>query len=123
MRTQELQGGRVGDPDGDPEVELQFKAYVPFTREFWRWIGETSGQEVHMAFPSSLGKAVTTVAPAQQASLIEDEPSAAEEEAFSGDDDEEDLVAAGASRKSGPKDLAKFHEAELEKSATRSKKR
>ena len=28
---------RVGDPE-DSAVELQFKAFVPFTRDFWAWI-------------------------------------------------------------------------------------
>lgn len=49
---------RVDDPDEDPEVELQFKAYIPFTRGFWSWIGEMAGHEVYMAFPSSLSGAV-----------------------------------------------------------------
>lgn len=50
---------RVDDPDDDPEVELQFKAYIPFTRDIWTWIGEMAGHEVYMAFPSSLGGKVT----------------------------------------------------------------
>lgn len=48
---------RGGDPD-DPEIELHFKAYAPFTRDFWAWIGEMAGQEVYMSFPSTLGTVV-----------------------------------------------------------------
>ena len=51
---------RVGEPD-DPEVELHFKAFAPFTRDFWAWIGEMAGKEVYMAFPSSLSGAVTVM--------------------------------------------------------------
>ena len=49
---------RAGEPD-DPEIELHFKAYGPFTRDFWAWIGEMAGQEVYMAFPSTVGGTVT----------------------------------------------------------------
>ena len=41
---------RVGKPD-EPEVELQFKLYLSFAREFWAWAGEMSGEEVYMSFP------------------------------------------------------------------------
>ena len=51
---------RVGDPE-DPEIELQFKAFAPFKREFWAWIGEMAGKEVYMAFPSSLSRRVVAV--------------------------------------------------------------
>lgn len=46
---------RTGDPD-DPEVELQFKAFCPFAREFWAWLGEMCGEEVFMNFPTALAK-------------------------------------------------------------------
>ena len=49
---------RAGEPD-DPEIELHFKAYGPFTRDFWAWIGEMAGSEVYMAFPSTVGGTVT----------------------------------------------------------------
>jgi hypothetical protein len=74
---------RVGDPEDDPEVELQFKAYAPYSRDFWAWIGEMAGKEVYMAFPSSLGKAVTVKAP--EPSLIDDKPSQTETDALAGD--------------------------------------
>lgn len=47
---------RVGDPD-EPEVELQFHAYCPFSRDFWDWIGQMCGAEVWMNFPTSLAQA------------------------------------------------------------------
>jgi hypothetical protein len=54
---------RVGDPD-NPNIELQFKAFAPFTRDFWAWIGEMAGKEVYMAFPSSLsGRVVASKGP------------------------------------------------------------
>lgn len=60
---------RVEDPDDDPVVELQFKVYVPFARDFWRWIGEMAGKEVYMAFPKSLANGAK---PAQSGSLLDD---------------------------------------------------
>jgi hypothetical protein len=42
---------RVGKPD-EPEVELQFKLYLSFAREFWAWAGEMAGEEVYMTFPA-----------------------------------------------------------------------
>jgi len=42
---------RVGKPD-NPDVELQFKLYLSFAREFWAWAGEMSGDEVYMTFPA-----------------------------------------------------------------------
>ena len=44
---------RAGDSE-DPEIELHFKAFAPFSRDFWAWIGEMCGKEVWMAFPASL---------------------------------------------------------------------
>jgi|GEM_PF-2866979 len=69
---------RVGDPNEDPEVELHFKAYIPFSRDIWRWVGEMGGKEVFMAFPSTLGKAVAVSKPDDQPKLIETAPDAEE---------------------------------------------
>lgn len=79
---------RVGDPDGDPEVELQFKAFIPFSRDFWNWIGEMAGKEVYMAFPSSLGG---TVAVKPQTKPLYDDPEmkAERQEAVKAEHDEE----------------------------------
>jgi hypothetical protein len=41
---------RTGKPDS-PEVELQFKLYLSFAREFWAWAGEMAGEDVYMTFP------------------------------------------------------------------------
>lgn len=73
---------RVGEPES-PDVELHFKAYTPFTRDFWKWIGEMAGKEVYMNFPSSLGKGVA-VQPAS-GKLIDDAPSTEETKALAGD--------------------------------------
>jgi hypothetical protein len=73
---------RCGE-DEQPDVELVFKLYANFSRDFWVWLGEMAGKEVYMAFPKSLGAgmAKTTVV---QPSLVE-EPTAAETEALSND--------------------------------------
>jgi len=42
---------RVGKPD-EPEVELHFKLYCAFARDFWAWAGEMSSEEVYMTFPA-----------------------------------------------------------------------
>ncbi len=63
---------RAGEPD-DPEIELHFKAYGPFTRDFWAWIGEMAGHEVYMAFPSTVGGTVTVAKP-ETKPLHEDDP-------------------------------------------------
>ena len=60
---------RVGDPE-DPKIELQFKAFAPFTRDFWIWIGEMAGKEVYMGFPTSLSGRVV-VAPGPRLPLAE----------------------------------------------------
>lgn len=137
---------RVGDPDGDPEVELHFKVYMPFARDLWRWVGEMGGKEVFMAFPSTLGKAVSIVKPDNQASLpMDDAPNEAEKEALAGDSKPEDdpgspafedqvRKSMGAPKtnpqrtrlesvkpprggKSGPKELAAYHAGQGDKAA------
>jgi hypothetical protein len=45
---------RCGEDD-QPDVELVFKLYANFSRDFWTWLGEMAGKEVYMAFPKSLG--------------------------------------------------------------------
>ena len=77
---------RAGEPD-DPEIELHFKAYGPFTRDFWAWIGEMAGQEVYMAFPSTVGGTVTVAktAPVDDDEGLDLEPEAGEIESLSGD--------------------------------------
>jgi hypothetical protein len=42
---------RAGKPD-DPEVELHFKLYCAFARDFWAWAGEMASEEVYMTFPA-----------------------------------------------------------------------
>lgn len=66
---------RAGDSE-EPDVELAFKAYTPYARDFWAWLGEMAGKEVFMAFPSSLGGTVKA-APAEQTSF-DPQPSADE---------------------------------------------
>ena len=53
---------RTGESD-DPDVELHVTIYAPFARDFWRWIGEMAGQEVHVHFPSTKSGQVEVVAP------------------------------------------------------------
>lgn len=76
---------RCGDEE-DPDVELVFKLYAPFSRDFWRWLGEmaTPKNEVYMGFPKSLG-VVTSVAKAAPPKLFDGAPSATEIAALAGD--------------------------------------
>ena len=91
---------RVENPDDDPEVELQFKAYIPFTRDIWQWIGEMAGHEVFMAFPSSMSGKVKTTS----------KPTSAEADTLKGDTNPPaDAPAKSKSKKSGPKELAAYH--------------
>lgn len=121
---------RVGDPDGDPEVELQFKSYIPATREFWAWIFEMAGKEVFMEFPKTVGAkpAATKQDRLPGIALVDQPPSAEETAILQGDeaDSDPDLTALAsadskpsapkksaakktAPKKSGPKELAAYH--------------
>lgn len=80
---------RAGEAD-EPDVELHFKLYAPFQREFWRWVGEMAGNEAYMGFPKGLG---VKVVPPEQDPLPnlakqydKDEPSEAETDALAGDE-------------------------------------
>jgi len=95
---------RAGEPE-DPEVELHFKAYIPFTRDFWGWIGEMAGHEVFMGFPRSLG---AKAAPPEQTSIAE-----VETQALSSDMNPPADETKPKKKKSGPKDLAQFHQSEV----------
>lgn len=84
---------RCGE-DEDPDVELTFKLYAPFTRDFWQWLGEMAGAEVYMAFPKSLGGAMAKPQ-GEQAKLInepkpETKPSAEETKILAADAKPED---------------------------------
>jgi hypothetical protein len=95
---------RVGEED-DPDIELQFKVYCAFNRELWAWLGEMAGEEVQMAFPSSVGadKAAAKSAPDNQMPLEHPTPAGPK------------VVPP---KKSGPKELAAFHEKLLAKQET-----
>lgn len=131
---------RAGDSE-DPEVELQFKAFTPFTRDFWTWVGEMAGKEVYMHFPSTIAKAVVVAKAPEQPTLIEAVQELAEPEPVSsrptegpGSEQFEAEVRAsiGAPEplseaprlvrvdspkngKSGPKDLKQYHEEQVAK--------
>lgn len=72
---------RAGEAE-DPDVELTFKAFTPFTRDFWTWVGEMAGKEVYMHFPSSMVKPVAVKATDQQGELIPAEQSVANVQEF-----------------------------------------
>jgi len=87
---------RCGE-DEQPDVELTFKLYANFSRDFWTWVGEMAGKEVYMAFPKSLGggmakpKGEQLTMPAPAAAAPADQPvTAAEAEVFAGDKKPED---------------------------------
>ena len=113
-----LRAGETENPDG-PDVEMHFKAYAPFTRDFWAWIGEMAGEEVYMAFPSSLGGKIE-VAPKQTSIDDPDTPTAAEVAALANDanppaDEKPAKGKAAKAGKNGPKDLKAFHDGEVAK--------
>jgi hypothetical protein len=89
---------RCGEDD-QPDVELAFKLYANFSRDFWTWLGEMAGKEVYMAFPKSLGagmakpkgeqQVLAMTAPAAEAPV--DQPvTQAETDAFAADAKPED---------------------------------
>ena len=47
---------RTEDPD-DAEIELHFKAYSSYSRDYWEWLGEIAGTkaDIYMAFPTTMG--------------------------------------------------------------------
>lgn len=141
---------RCGE-DEQPDVELVFKLYANFSRDFWHWLGEMAGKEVYMAFPKSLGAGMAKpkgeqqpliISPAQQ---VDEKVSAAEAEALAGDTKPEDTPGTpefeekvrksmGAEapkprmeritsqpRKSGPNELKQFHAAQAEKGKTKTR--
>jgi hypothetical protein len=102
---------RCGE-DEDPDVELVFKLYAPFSREFWQWLGEMAGAEVYMAFPKSLGGMAKTTA--KQDSLLDEKPTPAETETLKGDTNPPKDETKPKGKKSGPKDLAAFHAGQVQ---------
>ena len=100
---------RAGEAE-DPDVELTFKLYAPFSRDFWKWLGEMAGAEVYMAFPRSLGQGVAVQPPTAKL-IVDQEATEQEKEAIAGDNNPPADETPRKSRavKSGPKELAKFH--------------
>ena len=111
---------RVGKPD-EPEVELQFKLYLQFAREFWAWAGEMAGEDVYMTFPAPKPEqgpvAETADLPLEQAASTVTSPSL--EEATGEAEPAADTGPAGKAKagkkdtaKSGPGNLREFHKKE-----------
>lgn len=111
---------RAGDGE-DPEVQLQFRMYAPFQREFRAWVGEMAGATVYMGFPKSLGAKVP--APEQgklkemPAPAAEDQaPTESETEALAGDSNppkdqgQAQEAKPRRSSKSGPTELKSYHD-------------
>lgn len=115
---------RCGDEE-NPDVELIFKLYAPFSRDFWRWLGEmaTPKNEVYMGFPKSLGKSIAIVKPEDQAQealdLATAEASETEKEAFSSDANPPKDPPKAKGGKSGPKELKAYHDNLASKGAKR----
>ena len=111
---------RCGEEE-DPDVELIFKLYAAFSREFWAWLGEMAGKEVYMAFPKTLGGSMAPSNEGEKQEVLVMPPSKAETEALAADKKPEDVPGTpefengvrasitGKGKKSGPKDLAAFH--------------
>jgi len=88
---------RAGEAE-EPEVELHFKAYGPFAREFWAWIGEMAGHEVYMAFPATVGG---TVAVSNSFPLLDDDDLEAERVENLGPEHDADFGARDEARADG----------------------
>ena len=115
---------RAGKPD-DPEVELHFKLYCAFARDFWTWAGEMSAEEVYMTFPAGqpaqASAAETADLPLElpAADIPATEPSMQE---ATGEAEPATPINSGrkapgkkpGGKKSGPHDLAREHAAQLE---------
>lgn len=117
---------RCGD-DEQPDVELVFKLYANFSRDFWVWLGEMAGKEVFMAFPKSLGAGMAKPDAAAQTTLVVEPPSAAETAALASDKKPEDTpgtqeyengvrasITGKGKKKSGPKELADYHAKQIQ---------
>jgi hypothetical protein len=96
-----------------PDVALSFTIRMPFTSKKWDWLGNFVGEEVWAKFiPGELG---TAFVEDEDGTLLDDGEN--DGEADLDPDDEHDgpkLVKA-----SGPKELAAFHEGEVEKEEKR----
>lgn len=109
---------RTEDPD-DAEIELHFKAYSSYSRDYWEWLGEIAGTkaDIYMAFPTSMG--VVQPAAAKSGTLdldAEDEEESNPLDTEAGRSGQVVVVPSAALQaKSGPKELAAFHEKEVSK--------
>ena len=109
---------RTEDPD-DADIELQFKAYSSYSRDYWEWLGEIAGTkaDIYMAFPTSMG--VVQPAAAKSGTLdldAEDEEDSNPLDTEAGRTGQVVVVPSAALQaKSGPKELAAFHEKEVSK--------
>lgn len=105
---------RCGEED-NPEVEMRFKVYGPFTREFWAWIGEMSGEEVYLGLPPMATK--QAVATDTTADLPLEEPTT---ESTAAESNIPGITPTHATKKkpakkSGPHELAAEHERHLDR--------
>ena len=126
INSAELKGFRVlrvGDED-DPEVELHFKVFCAYARDFWAWVGEWAGKEVYMAFPANVGTkedpVLTEQLPLQQetpespvvaaAPPAGPQPAPRPKRGPGGPKELAEHVLGGEThKKSGPKELAAYH--------------
>jgi hypothetical protein len=99
-------------PSESPDVATEFTIYAPFSANLWQWLGAFGGETCWCSFTPG---------------VVETEPETDEEE-DEGDDEEEgeeetdeaetketeEGLALVPSGKSGPKQLAEFHEKQLD---------
>jgi hypothetical protein len=102
---------RTEDPD-DADIELQFKSYSSYSREYWIWLGEIAGTkaDIYMAFPTTMGVVAKPAEKSGTLNLDADEKHPLDTERGRN----ADVVVIPASAKSGPKELAQFHAGEVE---------
>jgi len=119
---------RAGE-EGEPSIELTFKIYAPFSRDFWKWLGERVGVdkgEVYMAFPTNLPAKGHNASTGAQGSLLDGQPTPAETDALAGDSGATAAIPPsepgsngsrkrGRPKKSGPAELAAYHQRQAAK--------
>lgn len=92
-----------------PDVVANFTLYIPFSRSMWNWLGQYVGDDVWCSLTPGVDGGPTD---------SEDDDEDGDEE--SGDGEEEEAPSKPA--KSGPKQLAAFHQQEVEKDKKGKKK-
>ena len=116
-------------PSEEPDIVANFVIYAPFSTALWSYLGQYGGDTCWCSFTPGLGEVGEPEDDGddvdsenddedEDAAATHDEDEADALELAAGDDpelDKEEVIEYEEGKKSGPKDLAAFHEKELEK--------